>query len=472
MTTALGLNFPNRHLVTDDIPRMVATGATSYVVYIYDLNDLQYWFDRCVELLKVCAAEIHLRIEMRGPLDAKADAAILSRVAWKFGTLVASISIRNEPQIESPGISVGDWTAYLIQLGDLVKEPALPVRVFAAPMSPGTPDAKTWIKATALAAAGRFAGLWSHVYGESIVVQAWLSYTRSVWPGRLIVTEYNPGAGNPFSLGDWTAAIPRVLTLSQHYGVESVNLFTWEWNHPDMHLPTTVNVKNTAVETFLKNWRATVPTYPSPNHAGPRASTVGIVFHATLGPSSSPEQEYHSTINYFNDPTSQVSAHAIVGPGGKVSYPVDPNFTAWHCRDSNAHWLGLEMAKPLSMINQPIAPDILDAAAKVAAGWCVTYNIPIVWSTSHGLAEHHEMPTNIDGHRDVGGPFDRADFLSRVKAHTEAGMLTDQQKKLILDDLDVLWGMTWADTIKANPAESERACHERIVAVKVALGLQ
>ena len=63
------------------------------------------------------------------------------------------------------------------------------------------------------------------------------------------------------------------------------------------------------------------------------------------------------------------------------------------------------------------------------------------------------------------------DFLNRVKHYSGGSDLTDAQKKAVLDDLDILWGYTKADTIKKNPAESEHACHERIIALKETLGL-
>lgn len=212
-----------------------------------------------------------------------------------------------------------------------------------------------------------------------------------------------------------------------------------------------------------------VADFTSPNHDGPRAQTLGVVIHATLGGSASPQTEYDATINWFESTASQVSAHAVAGPGGKVHRSVRPENIAWHCRTSNATHLGIELAK--AHVGDVILPEILDAAAKVVAGWCKDYSIPVVWSTTHGLAEHREMPTNTDGHQDVGGPFDRADFLARVKKYATEDQLTDQQKAAVLDDLGLIWGMAKADTIKANPAESERAIHERVVAIKVALGI-
>jgi hypothetical protein len=471
--TRLGINWPNRALLPDDLPRMAACGFADAVVFLTDLGQLQGDVDAVLALRKAQpGARVHLRIERRGTLDAAADFAALAKVAWTFGTLADSLSIRNEPTIESPDVTLAAWVAYLTELGELVKEPALPVRIFAPPLSPGSPDFAAWLGATAIAAR-HFAGLWVHAYGDLDQVGAVLRAARASWAGRLVCTEYNPGAGQAFSLGDWTAAIPRVLALSYELGVESVCLFTWEWDHPDMVLPTSVNVRGSAVESFLKVWRPAMPTptlYFSPNHAGVRAQTRGIVLHATLsGTAPTLQREYDATLSWFANSASQVSAHAVVGPGGQVAYPVDPAQIAWHAKSpANEERLGLEMVKV--HLADPILPEILDGAAKIVAGWCKVYAIPLVWSIERGLAEHHEMPGN--DHQDVGGPFDRADFLARVRAHgsQEAELTADQRAKL-LDHLNILWGETNAATIAANPAESERACHERIVAIKVLLGV-
>jgi hypothetical protein len=214
----------------------------------------------------------------------------------------------------------------------------------------------------------------------------------------------------------------------------------------------------------------TVVDFSSPNHEGPRTQTLGIVIHATLGGTSSPDSEYNATVNWFNDPSSQVSAHALVGPGGKIWYPVRPDLIAWHCRASNATHLGIEMAK--SLVPDVIDPTILEVAAKTVARWCVFYNIPPVWSTVHGIEEHRNMPTNTDGHQDVGGPFDRVDFLNRVLANMGGVTMTPEQKAQILDHLDFLWAYSSAVQTSKNPAESEKIMHERIVALKILLGLQ
>jgi len=217
-----------------------------------------------------------------------------------------------------------------------------------------------------------------------------------------------------------------------------------------------------------------VTDFTSPNHDGPRATTKGCVIHATLGGTTSPQREFDATVNWFNNPASQVSAHAVVGPAHQVWRAVRPELIAWHCRASNATWRGIELCK--AHVADPLLPEILNDAAKVVAQlWkddrAAGVHWPLVWSTTSGLAEHREMPTNTDGHQDVGGPFDRAAFLALVKHYAGEDELTDQQKAAVLDDLATIWGFSDKDEIAKNPEQSQNAIRERVIAVKVALGL-
>lgn len=227
----------------------------------------------------------------------------------------------------------------------------------------------------------------------------------------------------------------------------------------------------------IKHLEGKVKDFSSPNHDGPRKKTIGIVIHATLsGKNITVQEEYDSTVNYFQNPAPEgdsnkaVSAHAVVGPNRQVHLPVDPDLIAWHCRASNQTHLGLEMAK--SRLGDPILPEILDQAAKIVAGWCQKYSIPAQWSKTNGIEEHRNMPTNTDGHQDVGGPFNRDAFLALVQYYMGGGGdMTTEQRKAVLDDLDFLWAYSTSDQIKKDPSESERIIHERIVGMKVTLGL-
>lgn len=242
---------------------------------------------------------------------------------------------------------------------------------------------------------------------------------------------------------------------------------TPDWAHLDLlRLPD-------ALTDFIHTIDATrsmdVTAALSPNHDGRRATTLGVVLHATLGKTRSPDTEYDATLAWFANPASQVSAHAVVGPGGKVAYPVPADLIAWHCRASNPAWLGLEMCK--AHVGDAIEPAILDAAARVVAGWCQQYAIPLVWSTERGLAEHRDMPTNSDGHQDVGGPFDRDAFLTLVRHYAGEDELTEEQKKAVLEHLGTIWGFSAANVIAQNPQQSQDAIRERVIAIKETLGL-
>lgn len=218
--------------------------------------------------------------------------------------------------------------------------------------------------------------------------------------------------------------------------------------------------------------------FTSPNHDGPRQQTKGIVIHATLGGfNHTLPQEFDSVVAWFNNPASQVSAHAVIGAGPhNIWYPIQSNLIGWHCDESNQEWLGVEACK--CFVTDKLDPSIEETLAWQCAYWCVQYDIPPQWSTVNGIEEHRNMPSNHQGHRDIGGPFvlERDSFMMAVKGYVailggNGVILTDAQKIKLLDHLNVLWGYTTADTIVKDPHESEKACHERIVAIKVLLGL-
>ncbi len=156
-------------------------------------------------------------------------------------------------------------------------------------------------------------------------------------------------------------------------------------------------------------------TYPSPNHDGPRSKTLGVVIHSTRGGAGDLLTEYRAAVNWLCNPASQSSAHAVVGPSGEVALLVDPANRAWHDRQMNDTHLGIELVQ--ARIGQAIPDATLRAAAKVVAGWCAQYSIPVQWSVERGLCEHRETPPGIaEGKSDIGSPFDRAAFLGLVKA--------------------------------------------------------
>lgn len=229
--------------------------------------------------------------------------------------------------------------------------------------------------------------------------------------------------------------------------------------------------------------------YSSPNHDGSLAERRGVVIHSTRGGASSLQSEYEATVRHCHDPAPggdarrAVSCHAIVGPNRQVHRPVSAEVIAWHARTYNAHHRGLELIQP--RLGDRIPDEAIDEAARIIASWwradrAAGYAWPLAWGIERGLCEHREIPPGIaDGKSDIGAPFDRTDFLQRVKLYAEQGEdMTAEQKAKVLEHLAVAWG--YADEIKkvgdiAQSAvlnEAQRAIRERIIAVKQTLGIE
>jgi N-acetyl-anhydromuramyl-L-alanine amidase AmpD len=69
------------------------------------------------------------------------------------------------------------------------------------------------------------------------------------------------------------------------------------------------------------------------------------VIHATR--SGIPgNDDWYSTVNWFANPASQVSAHLLIARDGRVGRFVDDEDTAWHCAEHNPYTLGVELEQP------------------------------------------------------------------------------------------------------------------------------
>lgn len=241
--TELGIHLPNRPLVPGELDRIFACGARDYV-------DLQYWPDRWQAV--AAKGRLHIRVDERGDLDFPEDAAE-RLVSLALGhPEVWSWRVRNEPNLESPGVTPLEWQLWLTDFGHHVaaKHPWIPI--FAPAISPATPDWLDWLDATVAAAkAADFWGLDAHAYGSPAEVAATLAAHRSRWDGPILVSEHNFGAGRAYDLGQYARDLPLVLEFAGDYQTKAVCLFIWEWEGgPD--LPTTVNIKDTVVEDYLK----------------------------------------------------------------------------------------------------------------------------------------------------------------------------------------------------------------------------
>src|SRR3990172_7054645 len=117
----------------------------------------------------------------------------------RHGRWVTTWRWRNEPQLETPGLSPAAWGDWLTEFGEEMQYRS--GALYTPAPSPGTADWPAWWQATAQAARdGRFDGMDAHVYGWPSEVAATLAVCRQHWPGPLLVSEHNFGAGRQFSL--------------------------------------------------------------------------------------------------------------------------------------------------------------------------------------------------------------------------------------------------------------------------------
>lgn len=85
--------------------------------------------------------------------------------------------------------------------------------------------------------------------------------------------------------------------------------------------------------------------YYSPNHSGPRRETSLIILHSTRGNASSLENEYRGTINWFLQPSSLSSTHAVIAFNGEWAKMLDWSLIAWHAGEHNAYSIGIEVVQ-------------------------------------------------------------------------------------------------------------------------------
>ncbi len=154
----------------------------------------------------------------------------------------------------------------------------------------------------------------------------------------------------------------------------------------------------------------------SPNRRPGRAETVGVVIHSTRGGTPDAETDFRATINWFLNPASEVSAHAVVGPS-RVCRMVPDDEVAWHSGENNHTHLGIEIAQP--RVDLPYADSQYRAAAAVVRGWCDRYGIPMEHVGSQaerGLIGHQETEQGRRvGKSDPGGTFNWDYFLRLVR---------------------------------------------------------
>lgn len=246
----VGLHFPNRALVGGELDAILSLGCQDYLIFL-PIEQAGYWAGVADDLKRRCpGARVHVRIERRGALDVGGDCDLLTMAAAAFGETATSYRCRNEPNLESPGVTPRGWGDYLSRLGAWLPT-GIREKTFAPALSP-CGDWLTWLQETAGALnaleAGHMplAGLDAHAYGWPSQVSQVLAAYRQLWGGRLLLTETNPGAGNQFDEGRWRGDVGPVIDVAEGHGVEAVCFFIWYWDHPDTAwpMPSHLNIRD------------------------------------------------------------------------------------------------------------------------------------------------------------------------------------------------------------------------------------
>ena len=154
---------------------------------------------------------------------------------------------------------------------------------------------------------------------------------------------------------------------------------------------------------------------PENYQKGPRARTLGVFIHSTRG-GTRRDTEYSSTVNWFQNPDAQVSAHLVIGlpPFEQVARCVHDDDIAWHAREANQTHLSIELCQPT--ITDPITDFQYRAAAEACRLWAAKYHFPTTRSMSivtPGIIGHEDSePGKRDHKSDPGPAFDWAKFLA------------------------------------------------------------
>lgn len=394
-----GIHLPNCAINEAELARIAKLGCSDFV-------DLDFWPDRWGLLPN--GSRLHVRAFRRDALKPLDDAITVCRLLRQYPQ-IATIRIRNEPNLEQPG---EDWALYLNEyLAHIPRE--FRNRISIPAPSPGAQGWMRYLDVNCAAAIKyQIPQIDAHIYGTVNEFFDTYSVYAFKWHGPLIITEYNFGAGRQYSLQTWA---DDYLTIIKRLPAQvPLCTFIWYWQTPDTSLPTPVNVKDTPMEFAMSlplEFKPVYENYKSPNNGGPRQVTRVIVLHGSQsGKPLSYHDEFIGTRNYMYD--GPVSCHAVWGVN-EVAYPVPSTRIAWHAREYNEFSLGGEMVQ--SLTTSPIPDEVMIASAKDVATWCHQFNVPVQWDINNGIAEHWEIPPGKrEGKCDIG-TLDRVKYLKLVR---------------------------------------------------------
>jgi len=160
------------------------------------------------------------------------------------------------------------------------------------------------------------------------------------------------------------------------------------------------------------------------NTGGTLSPNIGCLIHHAVTDSS-------TLYPRFNDPSSQVSAHFYITQSGHIEQYVDTSVVAWHARDLNVNYVGVETqgcATP--PYADPMSDAMIDAFATLYSEGMARHNWPAILCEQKGMHGfgYHRLPgsDNAPGGRfPTGCPCDlrknnRQTILNRITNPTPA----------------------------------------------------
>ena len=159
----------------------------------------------------------------------------------------------------------------------------------------------------------------------------------------------------------------------------------------------------------------TVVSFPSPNYTPGRSRPITrILIHATRGGTATPEIERQATLNWFTNPTSKASAHAVIAVDGTIYRCVADENTAWHAGEENPDTLGVELVQ--ARVESPFTQAQYTSLVRLVKDWCEKWLIPK--DRSHILG-HEETAQGIEqGKTDPGPQFKWLMFMRMLEEGT------------------------------------------------------
>ncbi|MCX4531699.1 peptidoglycan-binding protein [Streptomyces sp. NBC_01669] len=156
-----------------------------------------------------------------------------------------------------------------------------------------------------------------------------------------------------------------------------------------------------------------VPADPNNFTKGRSAPISKVIIHVTQG-------SYSGSINWFQDPTAEVSAHYVIrSSDGQITQMVRNSDTAYHARGENASALGIEHE---GFIDDPswFTDTMYRSSAALTGVLCDRYGIPK--DRAH-IIGHSEAAGN--DHTDPGPYWDWARYMRYVGGDDSGGSSSD-----------------------------------------------